>query len=70
MLFDSRAQRRKFVALLVDGKVSNKTFEEWNRETCAAELAAHAAPKSATKKSNKGASVNAKRSRQVFALER
>ena len=33
MPFKSRAQRRKFAQLLVEGKISNKTFEEWNRET-------------------------------------
>jgi hypothetical protein len=33
MPFKSRAQRRKFAQLLVDGKISNETFEEWNRET-------------------------------------
>jgi len=33
MPFKSKAQRRKFAELLVAGKISNKTFEEWNRET-------------------------------------
>lgn len=33
MPFKSRAQRRKFAALLVEGKISPDTFEEWNRET-------------------------------------
>jgi hypothetical protein len=33
MPFKSQAQRRKFAELLVKGKISNKTFEEWNRET-------------------------------------
>ena len=33
MPFKSRAQRRKFAELLVQGKIFNKTFEEWNRET-------------------------------------
>lgn len=33
MPFKSQAQRRKFAALLVEGKISNETFEEWNRET-------------------------------------
>jgi hypothetical protein len=33
MPFKSRAQRRKFAQLLVEGKISNETFEEWNRET-------------------------------------
>ena len=33
MPFKSRAQRRKFAQLLVEGKISDETFEEWNRET-------------------------------------
>ena len=33
MPFKSRAQRRKFAQLLVEGKISSQTFEEWNRET-------------------------------------
>jgi hypothetical protein len=33
MPFKSRAQRRKFAELLVEGKISPQTFEEWNRET-------------------------------------
>ena len=28
-----QAQRRKFAQLLVEGKISNETYEEWNRET-------------------------------------
>ena len=38
MPFKSQAQRRKFAELLVKGKISNQTFEEWNRETGAAKL--------------------------------
>ena len=33
MPFKSKAQRRKFAQLLVEGKISDETFEEWNRET-------------------------------------
>jgi hypothetical protein len=33
MPFKSQAQRRKFAQLLVEGKISAQTFEEWNRET-------------------------------------
>jgi hypothetical protein len=33
MPFKSQAQRRKFAELLVEGKISKQTFEEWNRET-------------------------------------
>jgi hypothetical protein len=32
MPFKSQAQRRKFAQLLVEGKISGETFEEWNRE--------------------------------------
>jgi hypothetical protein len=38
MPFKSQAQRRKFAQLLVEGKISNQTFEEWNRETGGKEL--------------------------------
>ena len=38
MPFKSQAQRRKFAQLLVEGKISNETFEEWNRETGGARL--------------------------------
>jgi hypothetical protein len=38
MPFKSQAQRRKFAELLVQGKISNQTFEEWNRETGAKRL--------------------------------
>ena len=33
MPFKSQAQRRKFAQLLVEGEISNETYEEWNRET-------------------------------------
>ena len=33
MPFKSKAQRRKFAQLLVEGKISDKVYEEWNRET-------------------------------------
>jgi hypothetical protein len=38
MPFKSRAQRRKFAELLLKGEISNKTFEEWNRETGSVKL--------------------------------
>ena len=38
MPFKSKAQRRKFAELLVKGKISDETFEEWNRETGSATL--------------------------------
>ena len=36
--FKSQAQRRKFAQLLVEGKISGETYEEWNRETGAKKL--------------------------------
>ena len=45
MPFKSQAQRRKFAQLLVEGKISNETFEEWNRET-----GGRALPERATRK--------------------
>ena len=43
MPFKSQAQRRKFAQLLVEGKISPETFEEWNRETGARKLPERAA---------------------------
>jgi hypothetical protein len=45
MPFKSQAQRRKFAELLVAGKISNQTFEEWNRETGSAKLPERVKPK-------------------------
>lgn len=33
MPFKSKAQRRKFAQLLVEGKINDETYEEWNRST-------------------------------------
>ena len=45
MPFKSQAQRRKFAQLMVEGKISNQTFEEWNRETGGAKLPERVKPK-------------------------
>ncbi len=45
MPFKSQAQRRKFAELLVKGKISNETFEDWNRETGSAKLPERVKPK-------------------------
>jgi hypothetical protein len=52
MPFKSQAQRRKFAQLLVEGKISNETFEEWNRETGGRKLPERAARKSSARKAN------------------
>jgi len=48
--FKSQAQRRKFAQLLVEGKISPETFEEWNRETGARKLPEHAGRKRARRR--------------------
>lgn len=50
MPFKSQAQRRKFAELLVEGKISNKTFEEWNRETGGKKLPERVKPKAKGKR--------------------
>ena len=53
MPFKSQAQRRKFAQLLVEGKISNKTFEEWNRETGGKKLPEHVKPKARSRSRRK-----------------
>jgi hypothetical protein len=53
MPFKSQAQRRKFAELLVKGKISPETFEEWNRETGGAKLPEHVKPPRKTKAKKK-----------------
>jgi hypothetical protein len=45
MPFKSKAQRRKFAQLLVEGKIKPETFEEWNRETGGEALPERVKPK-------------------------
>jgi hypothetical protein len=52
MPFKSQAQRRKFAQLLVAGKISNETFEEWNRETGAKRLPERVGRRRAAKKAS------------------
>jgi hypothetical protein len=61
MPFKSQAQRRKFAQLLVEGKISNETFEEWNRETGAKRLPERAGGKSRTAKKSAAKSPGARR---------
>jgi RimJ/RimL family protein N-acetyltransferase len=60
MPFKSKAQRRKFAQLLVEGKIDPKTFEEWNRETGYRELPERV-KKKAKKKSAKRKTAKRKR---------
>ena len=60
MPFKSQAQRRKFAELLLKGKISNQTFEEWNRETGSAKL-----PERVQRKPKKKSSAKAKPKRKA-----
>ena len=53
MPFKSQAQRRKFAQLLVEGKISPETYEEWNRETGRAKLPDHVKRKTKKKAAKK-----------------
>jgi hypothetical protein len=53
MPFKSQAQRRKFAQLLVEGKISDQTFEEWNRETGGKRLPERVKTKSKTRRTAK-----------------
>ena len=61
MPFKSQAQRRKFAQLLVEGKISPETYEEWNRETGSKKLPDHVKPKRAAKQKARAKRVSAKR---------
>jgi hypothetical protein len=61
MPFKSQAQRRKFAELLVDGKISADTFEEWNRETGSQRLPERVKQKRARKSSGKRTSAARKK---------
>ena len=65
MPFKSQAQRRKFAQLLVDGKISNETFEEWNRETGSKKL-----PKRVKRKASKKPAARTARTRTARARKK
>jgi hypothetical protein len=53
MPIKSKAQRRKFAHLLVEGAISPETFEKWNRGAGGAELPERLHPKVATRRKGK-----------------
>jgi hypothetical protein len=69
--FKSQAQRRKFAELLVQGKISAETYEEWNRETGSTRLPEHVPRKrKSAKKSIARKRAPAKRVRKTTAARR
>ena len=61
MPFKSKAQRRKFAELLVTGKISDQTYEEWNRSTGRKELPERVHPKGSKGKKRSASKVTAKK---------
>jgi hypothetical protein len=61
MPIKSKAQRRKFAELLVEGKISPETFEEWNRGAGKAELPERVRPKGKAKPKRKVKSKGARK---------
>ena len=63
MPIKSKAQRRKFAELLVQGKISPETFEEWNRAAGSEELPERLHPKAVVKRKRKAKSKPAPKSK-------
>ena len=61
MPFKSKAQRRKFARLLVNGEISPETYEEWNRETGGKVLPERVHPRPAARKATKRKRAKAKK---------
>ena len=61
MPFKSKAQRRKFAHLLVEGKIKDKTYEEWNRSTGRKSLPERLHPKKKDLQKRRSVSARAKR---------
>ena len=65
MPFKSKAQRRKFAQLLVEGKISDQTYEEWNRETGRKELPERVGTKSKASKSRASKKASPSKAKSV-----
>jgi hypothetical protein len=65
MPIKSKAQRRKFAELLVEGKISPETYEEWNRAAGKAELPERVHPKSVAKPKRKSKSKRKTKSKRA-----
>jgi hypothetical protein len=61
MPFKSKAQRRKFAELLVNGKITDEQYEEWNRSTGRKVLPERLHPKKDAKKTTRKRKTTAKK---------
>ncbi len=67
MPFKSKAQRRKFAELLVEGKITDEVYEEWNRSTGKKELPERVKPKAPKKAKRKTKKKTKKRAKKKVA---
>ena len=67
MPIKSKAQRRKFAELLVEGKISPETFEKWNRAAGKTELPERLHPRVKAKSKPKVKSKRSSRSKTTAA---
>lgn len=65
MPIKSKAQRRKFAELLVNGEISPEVYERWNREAGGKELPERVKPKKAGAKKKAKKAKRAARRRRV-----
>ena len=70
MPIKSKAQRRKFAQLLIEGKITPETYEEWNRAAGKAELPERLHPKARAKTKRKVKSKRAHTPRTTVARKR
>jgi len=61
MPFKSKAQRRKFAELLVEGKIKPEAYERWNVETGSKKLPERVRPKAKPKAKRKAKPKRVKR---------
>ena len=61
MPIKSKAQRRKFAQLLINGEITPETFEEWNRGAGDKELPERLHPKRKAKSKRRKAKAKTKR---------
>jgi len=66
----SKAQRRKFAQLLVEGKITPETFEEWNRGAGSKKLPERLHPKKAGKTKRKAKGKRAPKRKATAARSR
>jgi hypothetical protein len=57
----SKAQRRKFAQLLVEGKISADAFERWNRDAGSTDLPEHVKRKGKKKSAKKSSRARKKK---------